>query len=240
MRDTAAALRMAPFRRSPTDGWVGTLEYPGYRAGNVVARLDHLPEVDPHHLYFDLLLLDEGGRTRDNHSGPCPAIPRRLSLDDRSRFVRLVAELVRHAPDEGIGLNAVHPAVGIVRERGVAPEGLVAAAQLLDDASSERAVIDSLHDLLEVYLGEEEACRTLADVVAGLAHRKGAASLDAVEPPLPGPSSALDDRIEALNQRGLSAQITYLARTLGKARVRHFLRGVTDFDMVPRADMFGV
>jgi len=238
MRDIAS-LRMAPFRRSPTDGWVGTLEYPGYRAGNVVARLDDLPAVDPHHLYFDLLLLDEGGRTRDNHSGPCPAIPRRQSLDERSRFVRLVAELVRHAPDDAVGLNAVHQAVAVMRDRGVTPEGLVAAAQMLDDASSERAVADSLSDLLELYLGEEEACRTLAEVVAGQAHRKGPASLDAVVPPLPGDGD-FERRVRALNERGLRAQLEYLIRTVGKARVRHFLRGVTDFDMVPRADMFGV
>ena len=79
-------LRPPALHRSPTDGWLGTRELPGYRAGNVVAKLDDLPQVDPDHLYFDLLLLDAGGQLQDNHSGPCHAVARRQSLDERSRF----------------------------------------------------------------------------------------------------------------------------------------------------------
>jgi hypothetical protein len=239
MRDDTT-LRVAPFRRAPTDGWVGTLEYPGFRAGDVIAKLGDLPEVDPDHLYFDLLLLDARGRTRDNHSGPCAAIGRTQPLEERSRFVRLVAELVRHAPDPSTGLAAVHPAMNLLRLRGVRLDALVAAAQLLDEASSERAVVASLADLLELYLGDEEACRTLGDVVQNLARRSGAASLDAVAPLATAAPGDDATRVRELNARGLVAQLTYIARTVGKARARHYLRDITDFDMVPTADMFGV
>jgi len=239
MRDDAS-LRIAPFRRSPSDGWVGTLEFPGFRAGNVVARLGDLPAVDDRHLYFDLLLLDGGGRTRDNHSGPCRALARTQSVEERSRFVRLVAELVRHAPDPTGGLEAAHPALTLVRERGVATGALSAAAQLLDEAASERAVIESLADMLEMVLGEDEACHTLAGVVAGLARRRGIESLDAVAPLVPGVPGDLDGRVRHLNERGLAAQLGYIVRTVGKARARHCLRDITDFDLVPTAGMFGV
>ena len=57
MRDDAT-LPFTDARGSPTDGWLGTRELPGYRAGRVVAKLDDLPAIDPDHLYFDLLLLD--------------------------------------------------------------------------------------------------------------------------------------------------------------------------------------
>ncbi|MEJ8852599.1 hypothetical protein, partial [Variovorax rhizosphaerae] len=77
-----------------TDGWIGTPEFPGYRANNVVVRLDHEPQVDPEHLYFHLLLLDANGQLQDNHSGPCLALARHQSLPERIRFVRVVAELV--------------------------------------------------------------------------------------------------------------------------------------------------
>jgi hypothetical protein len=240
MRDDTPLLRVAPFRRAPTDGWVGTLEYPGYRAGDVVAKLGHLPEVDPDHLYFDLLLLDSRGRTRDNHSGPCTAIGRTKPLEERSRFVRLVAELVRHVPDEIDDLSPIHPALTLLRQRGVGLEALVAAAQCLDEVGSEHAVVASLADLLSLYLGDEEACHTLADVVAGLARRRGASSLDAVAPFATGVPDDVGTRVRELNQRGLAAQLTYVVRTVGKARARHYLRDVTDFDMVPGPDMFGV
>ena len=66
-------MRNAPtLRLPPTDGWVGTPELPGSGVGNVIAKLDDLPLVDPDHLYFDLLLLDADGHTQDNHS-PDPA-----------------------------------------------------------------------------------------------------------------------------------------------------------------------
>ncbi len=150
---------------APLDGWVGTRELPGYRAGCVVVKLDELPEVAPDHLYFDLLLLDGSGRPQQTHSGPCQALARAEPLDQRSRFVRVVAELVRHAPCEDRGLAAIAPALDFIREGGIEPERLATALQLLDNASSESAVIASLNDVLKLSLGEDEAHRALSDVV---------------------------------------------------------------------------
>ena len=235
-----STLRLGRPHRSPTDGWLGTLERPGYRAGNVVAKLDDLPEVDPHHLYFDLLLLDARGRTQDNHSGPCLALTRQQSIDERSRFVRVVAELVRHSASDARGLTAIGRVLTFLRERGVALDRLIAAAQLLDEVCSERAVTESLNHLLELSLGEEEAQRTMCDVVAVLARNSGFGAFDPL-PAAPGSTGAdLERRVEGINNSGLSVQVSYLVRTVGKARARHYLREVTDFEMVPKPDMFGI
>jgi hypothetical protein len=234
-------LRLSASHRSPTDGWLGTLELPGYRAGNVVARLDDLPEVDPHHLYFDLLLLDAGGHTQDNHSGPCYALAREHSIDERSRFVRVVAELVRHAPSDTRGLSAIGQALRFIRERGVETDLLIAAAQLLDDVCSEHAVTASLNQMLELSLGEEEARRTMCDVVVDLARTSGFGHLDT---PLTPIAQALDGDFDScvsgINNSGLAVQVSYVVRTVGKTRARHYLREITDFEMVPKPDMFGV
>ncbi len=213
-------------RAQPADGWLGTLELPGYRAGSVVAKLDDLPEIDPDHLYFDLLLLDAGGHTQDNHSGPCRALARQRPLAERSRFVRVVAELVRHASSDTRSLTALGQALSFIRECGVEQWRLIAAAQLLDDASSEHAVAQSLNHLLQLALGEDEARRAMCDVVVGLARDSGF-----------GP---LDSHVSGINDGGLAAQVGYVVRTVGKARARRYLRHVTDFEMVPKPDMFGV
>jgi len=197
------------------DGWVGTKELPGYRAGRIVVRLAHLPGVDPEHLYFDLLLLDGHGRAVDNHSGACPSLGIEPPLDERSRFVRVVAELLRHALDDAPTLAAVGPALTYIRERGVATANLVAAAQLLDSVSTEHGVARSLHDLLALSLGEEEARAVLRDV----GHR--IASDAAVDGPL----------IE---------QVTHVVRQLGKTRARRYLRDATDFALVPHPDMYRI
>jgi|GEM_PF-1789032 len=219
-----------------TDGWVGTPELPGYRAGNVIAKLDDLPEVDPDHLYFDLLLLDAGGHTQDNHSGPCHAIARRQSLDERSRFVRVVAELVRHVPGDGCGLIAVGRALTFIRECGIGVEGLIAATQLLDNACSERAVIDSLNHMLELSLGAEEARHSMCDVVARLARGSGFGEVDAGTTP----HADFDACVNRINEGGLAEQVKFIVRTVGKMRARHYLRGVTDFEVVPKPEMFNV
>jgi len=86
MRKELASPIANPF---PLDGWLGTRELPGYRAGNVVAKLADLPQVDPDHLYFDLLLLDAKGQLRDNHSGPCHALPSGLPQDAHTLDERL-------------------------------------------------------------------------------------------------------------------------------------------------------
>ncbi len=231
------ALRATAPHRSPTDGWLGTLELPGYRAGNVVAKLDDLPAVDPHHLYFDLLLLDARGRIRDHHSGPCRALVRQHPLDDRSRYVRVVAELVRHAPDDERGLSAIGQALSFIRERGVDTDRLVVAADLLDHACSEQAVTASLQQILELSLGEEEARRTMREVVADLARTSGFGDFDAQPQAMP---DDFDSRLQSLDESSLAAQVSFLVRTIGKTRARRFLRRATDFVMVPRPDMFGV
>ena len=220
----------APPRRPPTDGWLGTRELPGYRAGNIVAKLDDLPGVDPDHLYFDLLLLDAVGQPQDIDCGACHALARQQPLDERSRFVRVVAELVRHAASHEDGLTAIGQALHYIRERGVDPDRLVTAAQLLDKACSEPAVTASLSHMLELSLGEEEARCAMCDVVAGLAR--------APRPQATG--SDLDSEVRAINESGLLAQVSFVVRTLGKTRARRYLRDAIYFEMVPKPDMFGV
>jgi len=230
----------APSSRPPVDGWVGTLELPGYRAGNIVVKLDHLPEVDPDHLYFDLLLLDGDGRTQDNHSGPCRAMARSLSLEERSRFVRVVAELLRHIADEPRGLSAVTLALAFIREHGVGVGRLVAAAQMLDEACSARAVTHGLEHMLKLCLGADEARTAMCDVVAGLAQTSGFGALDTVGASSVDPPPAdFHRRVGAINDSGLASQVDYVVRTIGKGRARHFLRDATDFHLVPQPEMFG-
>lgn len=55
-----------PGAESSRDGWLGTPELPGFRAGQIVVKLADLPGVDAEHLYFDLLLLDADGRIDDS------------------------------------------------------------------------------------------------------------------------------------------------------------------------------
>lgn len=225
--------RPAARQRSLTDGWLGTLEFPGYRAGPVVARLDDLPAVDAKHLYLDLLLLDDAGRTQDFHSGACSALARQQSLDERSRFVRLVVELVRHAAEVDRSLTALGQALNFIRESGVELDRLITAAQLIDNASSERAVAASLNHMLALSLGEEEATRTLCEVVGSLAGGAAVYVLDE-SPPSPGADAPEGEG------GALEAQVTYVVRAVGKTRARRFLREATDFELVPRPDMFGV
>jgi hypothetical protein len=234
------ALRRFPPHRASTDGWLGTPELPGYRAGNVVARLDDLPEVDPDHLYLDLLLLDAAGHTEDNHSGPCYALARQHSLEERSRFVRVVAELVRHAPSDAAGLTAMGRALTFIRESGVEPSRLIAAAQLLDDVCSEHAVIASLNHVLELTMGEDEARRAMCEVVADLARNSGFGELDADSAGAPTEAGDFDSRVSDINDSGLATQLSYIVRTVGKTRARRYLRKATDFEMVPQADLLGV
>jgi hypothetical protein len=234
------ALRLAPPHRSPTDGWLGIRELPGYRAGNFIAKLDDLPEVDPDHLYFDLLLLDAGGRTQDYHSGPCHALTRRQSLDERSRFVRVVAELVRHVPSDDVGLPAIGQALTFIRERGVETDRLIIAAQLLDNVCSERAVAASLRHMLELSLGEEEARYAMCDVVVDLARASGFALPGAEAAGAQASSSGIDDCTRGINESGLAGQVSYLVRTVGKTRARSYLRDAIYSEMVPTPALFEI
>ena len=111
-----------PDRADPepaADGWLGTEHLPGYRAGAVVVKLDELPAVDPDHLYVDVILLASDGAFLDHHSGPCAALGRTSQRGDRLRFVRVVAELVRHVSLDTRGLAPIGQALRLIRERGV-------------------------------------------------------------------------------------------------------------------------
>lgn len=221
-----------------TDGWLGTRELPGYRAGNVVARLSDLPSVDPQHLYFNLLLLGDDGQLQDLHSGPCPSVHRALTIDDRSRYVRVVAELVRHAPSDDRGLSALGQALSFVRERGIQGDRLMLAAQLLDDVSGEAAVVANLAHMLTLSLGDVEARREIDIVVgqlasgptqaiqrlAGRSHAAPAVLADAVPP---GPA-------------GLLAQVAWVVQRLGKSKARRYLRDKLDLALVPAPELLGV
>ena len=232
-------LLVAQPRRRPSDGWVGARDFPGYRAGNVVARLDDLPEVYPDHLYFHLVLLDDAGRFQDSHSGPCYALARRETAEERSRFVRVVAELVRHAPSEDRGLTALGKALSFIREHGVDTDRLRLAAQLLDDVCSEDAVIASLVDLLELSLGPDEAPRSMIDVVLDLARDSGFGALAPAQGDSPWPTD-FDSMLGRVIDGGLTAQVAYVTATVGKANARRYLREAIDFELVPLPHMLGM
>lgn len=231
-------LRMPTPLRSGLDGWLGTPELPGYRAGNVVARLDDLPRVDPDHFYFDLLLLDAGGHMQDNHSGPCRALPHQRTPDERSRFVRVVAELVRHAAEDADGLAAISQPLCFLRERGVGADRLALAAQLLDDVSGEGAVVASLTQLLQLSLGADEAQLALCEVVSALAMRSGWHGYRAHRSRIPDDEGQVD--VGRINHSGLALQVPYIVRTVGKTHARRFLRDVMAFELLPLPDVLGV
>jgi len=206
-----------------SDGWIGTRELPGYRAGRIVAKLADLPAVDASHLYFDLLLLDAEGRTVETLSGTCPALRRDDPLDARSRFVRVVAELLRDAHDPARGLAGLGAALEYVRENGVEGEQLAAAAQRVDAACSERALVASLCRMLELSLGEDEARDALRGLLGTLAR-----------------NDPLDGSAWRLRDAGLAEQVACVVRTLGRARARRALRDATDFELLPGAELFGL
>lgn len=197
------------------DGWIGTRELPGYRAGAVVVKLADLPGVDADHLYLDVLRLGEHGRTEDNLSGPCPAMRRDHPLDARSRFVRVVAELLRHAPDAQRGLAGLGPALALLRENGVEGPQLAIAARQLDAACSEDALAASLAHMLVLSLGEEEAQATLAALLARLL-----------------PNARCDGP--------LAEQVALLVRRFGRAQARRRLREATDFELLPTPELLGL
>jgi hypothetical protein len=225
-------------KRPATDGWLGTPDFPGYRAGNVVAWLNDLPEVYPEHCYFDVVLLDGGGRLQDSHSGPCYAIPRQRPPHERSSFVRVVAELLRHAASRELGFSAMGQALAVIREQGVDIDHIRLAAQLLDDASSDAAVIASLNDLLELSLGAEEAVRSMSTVVADLAQESGWGALEALGRQQACAEDAGDGTRTA--ERDLTSQVSFVVATVGKARARRYLRAAINFDLLPMPQMLGV
>lgn len=207
-----------PWRRpdwAGDDGWQGTRELPGYRAGAVIVRFADLPGVDADHLYLDVLRLGDDGRIEEALSGTCPAMPRTQPLDARSRFVRVVAELLRHAADAQRGLTGLGSAIAQVRELGIEGPQLAVVAQHLDAACSEDALAASLAHMLVLSLGEEEASDTLETLLARMLPHAVAGS-------------------ELIDQVGL------LVRRVGRAQARRRLREATDFALLPTPDLLGL
>ncbi len=211
----AAAL---PWRRpgaDSDDGWLGTRELPGYRAGVLIVRFADLPAVDAAHLYLDVLRLGDDGRIDETLSGPCAAMPHGQPLDARSRFVRVVAELLRHAVDAPRGLAGLAPAITLLREHGIDGPQLALAAQQLDAACSEGALAESLAHILVLSLGEEEAHGTLDTLLTRLAPN-------------------------AVAGEALTDQVGLLLRCVGRAQARRRLREATDFELLPTPELLGL
>lgn len=206
------------------DGWLGTHDEPGYRAGQIVAKLADLPVVDDRHLYLDLLLLDAQGLIADSHSGPCPSLPRTRSADERARYVRIVAELLRHAHDPERGLSGLNGALTTLRELGVDGNHLPLVAQQLDAACSDAALAVSLTHMLNASLGEEEARRAITEIVARLAPH----ARPREEGAWPGEDAELPERVACI------------VRVIGRARARRYLREATDFDLLPTPELLGL
>lgn len=232
------SMRPAALQRPVSDGWLGTRELPGYRAGNVVARLADLPAVDPDHLYFNLLLLDAEGQLQDHHSGPCLSMDRRYSVDERSRYVRVVAELMRHAPSDDRGLSAIGQALHFVRDRGIQGDRLLLAAQLVDEACSEDAVVVNLAHMLTLSLGEDEATRELASVLQQMAAAATPPMRAHGIQPVTAASAAVTGAVP--DKPGLQAQVRCVVRWVGKAQARRFLRNRIGLALVPTPDLLGV
>ena len=212
------AARAAPWGASgpdAEDGWIGTRELPGYRAGAVVVKLADLPGLASDHLYLDVLRLGDHGRTEDNFSGPCPAMRRDQPLDARSRFVRVVAELLRHAPDSQRGLAGLGTAIALLRDNGIEGPQLAIAAQQLDALCSEDALAASLAHMLVLSLGEDEARATLTALLARLL-----------------PKVRCDG--------ALVEQVGLLVRCIGRAQARRRLREATDFELLPTPELLGL
>jgi hypothetical protein len=215
-----------------SDGWLGTPQLPAYRLGQVVVRLADLPEVDAEHLYFHLLWMGDGGTVLDDHSGPCEALPRSSSIEQRAHFVRVVCELVRHAPAHDQGLAAMGQALTHIRRFGVDGERLMLAAQLLDAAASEAAVVASLADLLTQALGSDAALLETQAVLQQHSLRK--AGREPPPPVLPVPRAAAQGTGA---EAELVQPLTLLLRRVGKARVRRCLIEATDLPLLPQADL---
>lgn len=203
------------FSADVAEGWVGTCELPGYRAGVVIVRLADLPGVDAEHLYLDVLRLGANGRIEETVSGACPAMARSQPLEARSRFVRVVAELLRHAVDAQRSLVGLGAAITLLREGGVEGPQLALAAQHLDASCSEEAVATGLAHLLVLSLGEEDAAASLDDLLARLL-----------------PHACAGDE--------LTDRVGLLVRCVGRAQARRRLREATDFELLPTPELLGL
>lgn len=208
-------------RPSYLDGWLGTPDFPGYRAGRIVVRLSPPTRVAPGLLYGEAHLLDAQGKTCDAVRGACACLPLSATIEARSRFVCVSAELLCHAADDGLRFGAIAQVVAQLRDQGVGRAPLMAAARLLDVASSEESVIESLADMLVSSFGEDEARPALDDIVARLVRTRH-----------------VNQELRAPMAASLGEQLMLLVRGLGKHRVRHVLRMASDFDLLPQIEMY--
>lgn len=208
-------------RPSHLDGWLGTPDFPGYRAGRIVVRLYAPAPVAPGLLYGEALLLDAQGKTCDALRGACACLPLSATIEARSRFVCMSAELLRHAADDVLRFDAMAQVAAQLREQGVGRAPLMAAARLLDVVSSEESVIESLADMLVSSFGEDEARPALDDIVARLIRTRH-----------------VNQELRAPMAASLDEQLMLLVHGLGKHRVRHVLRMGSDFDLLPQIEMY--
>jgi hypothetical protein len=130
----------------------------------------------------------------------------------------MVAELARHAAGHDHSLLAVGPALSVLCEHGVDSDSLVRAAQLLDEVSSESAVVASLCTVLDRLLGDEEARRVAAELLGAV-------------PGTPGAFTPAED---------LSALVTQVVRRVGKAHARRRLGEAAFVELVPQPELFDV
>jgi hypothetical protein len=216
----------------PHDGALGTPELPGYRLGRVVVRLADLPQVDAQHLYFHLLWMGDDGGVQDDHSGPCEALARDSSIEQRTHFVRVVCELVRHTPSHDRGLAALGQALNFIRRNGIEGQHLMLAAQLLDAATHESAVVASLADLLSQALGTDAALLETQAAMRQLSLRADVAA------PLHATSTASPDA-PADHELALRSLLTQLVHGVGKARARRCLSEAIDQPLLPQAALSG-
>ena len=208
-------------RPSYLDGWLGTPDFPGYRAGRIVVRLSAPTLLAPGLLQGEALLLDAQGKTCDALRGACACLPLSAAIEARSSFVCISAELLYHAADDVSRFGTIAQVVAQLRDQGVGRAPLMAAARLLDVVGSEDAVIESLADMLVRSFGEDEARPALDDIVARLIRTRH------VNPELRAPMAA-----------SLGEQLMLLVGGLGKHRVRHVLRMGSDFDLLPQIEMY--
>ena len=223
----SAASAGAPWHRtlhraSDLDGWLGTPQFPGYRAGHIIARLSYLPLVAADQLYLDVLLLDSAGRIGDAIGGVCASLGVGAAPRARSRFVCVTAELLRHVGTDALRFSAIGQTVAQLREFGVDRGPLMAAAKLLDIVCSEASVVESLLDMLVLSLGEEDAERSVVEIQARLVRNRTISG-----------DHQCDDGCT------LREHLALLVRSLGKHRARHILRMGTMFDLVPEVEMYG-
>ena len=171
--------------------------------------------------FCDALLLDGDERACDALRGTCVSLPLDAPPELRSGFVCLGAELLRHAFPGASRFGAIELVVSHLCAQGVGRASLMVAARLLDTASGEEAVVDSLTDMLVRSLGAEEARPALDHFVARLVR-----------------SRLVNPALRATPEASLPEQLSLLVNGLGKQRARHVLRMGSDFDLVPRIEMY--